>query len=479
MFQKRVYNINNVAKKTDVKVALFSECIVRSSLKGCGGKYLFYLDFHCQIVLSSQSARFSEAKLEWDQVLPTNLLSKWQKLSASLLEAQMTSIPQRCTKQSEGEMISYILWGFCDANHMKLCTYCSALSEGTSRTSPQLVAGYPRDHRNLPTRLTIFHLVGSRVLANLAISLRLTTNWSVLAFHFSPIPSAHSSKVSENLPEWPACRSPDSFVLLGTSDNAIYIGRSQDLTNHIWLNHSVFFQVISNCGTSNIERAFLMITCRSPDSFVLLGTSDNVIYIDRSQELTNHIWLNHSVFFQVISNCGTSNIKRAFLMFAMTEKGSWCFVIPMDRWCVQTKPSHNCIPVRTCFLGCRQAPFFWMTSTLWIWSSPLERFTSHLPDNYQLSLNCLDGLLWHLQQDKDILSMILLSKHRFNKELLRLSSTQNRQLCLFHFWIKLSPWVRTIWVRDTEWFALSEVVTSCGRVSIWSVWVTSPYKGFS
>ena len=26
-----------------------------------------------------------------------------------------------------------------------------------------------------------------------------------------------------------------------------------------------------------------------------------------------------------------------------------------------------------------------------------------LPDNYQLSLNCLDGLLQHLQQDKDIL----------------------------------------------------------------------------
>ena len=192
MFQKRVYNINNVAKKNWCEIcSLFRmySLILSERLWW----YLFYLDFHCQIVLSSQSARFSEAKLEWDQVFPTNLLSKWQKLSASLLEAQMTSIPQRCSKQSEGEMISYILWGFCDANHMKLCTYCSALSEGTSRTSPQLVAGYPRDHRNLPTRLTIFHLVGSRVLANLAISLRLTTNWSVLTFHFSPIPSAHSS----------------------------------------------------------------------------------------------------------------------------------------------------------------------------------------------------------------------------------------------------------------------------------------------
>ena len=34
-----------------------------------------------------------EAKLEWDQQLPINLLSKWQKLSAGLLEAQMISIP--------------------------------------------------------------------------------------------------------------------------------------------------------------------------------------------------------------------------------------------------------------------------------------------------------------------------------------------------------------------------------------------------
>ena len=34
-----------------------------------------------------------EAKLEWDQPLPTDLLLKWQKLSTSLLEGQAISIP--------------------------------------------------------------------------------------------------------------------------------------------------------------------------------------------------------------------------------------------------------------------------------------------------------------------------------------------------------------------------------------------------
>ena len=57
-----------------------------------------------------------EAKLEWDQPLPTDLLSKWQKLSAGLLEAQTISIPRCCTEQVEEEVISYTLCGFCDAS---------------------------------------------------------------------------------------------------------------------------------------------------------------------------------------------------------------------------------------------------------------------------------------------------------------------------------------------------------------------------
>ena len=57
-----------------------------------------------------------EAKLEWDQLLPVNLLSQWQKLSASLLEAQSISIPRCCTEQADAELISYTLCGFCDAS---------------------------------------------------------------------------------------------------------------------------------------------------------------------------------------------------------------------------------------------------------------------------------------------------------------------------------------------------------------------------
>ena len=55
-----------------------------------------------------------EANLEWDQLLTTNLL-QWQKLNAGLLEAQTISIPRCCTKQADGESISYTLCGFCDA----------------------------------------------------------------------------------------------------------------------------------------------------------------------------------------------------------------------------------------------------------------------------------------------------------------------------------------------------------------------------
>ena len=57
-----------------------------------------------------------EAKLEWEQPLPTDLLSKWQKLSAGLQEAQTISIPRCCTEQAEGKVISYALCGFCDVS---------------------------------------------------------------------------------------------------------------------------------------------------------------------------------------------------------------------------------------------------------------------------------------------------------------------------------------------------------------------------
>ena len=63
-----------------------------------------------------------EAKLEWDQLLPTELLSTWQKLNAGLLEAQTISIPRCCTKQADGEVISYTLCGFCDASLGSVCS---------------------------------------------------------------------------------------------------------------------------------------------------------------------------------------------------------------------------------------------------------------------------------------------------------------------------------------------------------------------
>lgn len=57
-----------------------------------------------------------EAKLEWDQPLPSELLSRWQKLNAGLLEVPTISIPRCCTEQMDGRVISYTLCGFCDAS---------------------------------------------------------------------------------------------------------------------------------------------------------------------------------------------------------------------------------------------------------------------------------------------------------------------------------------------------------------------------
>jgi hypothetical protein len=54
-----------------------------------------------------------EAKLEWDQPLPTDLLSRLQMLSAGLLKAHIFILPRCCTELADGEVFSYTLCGFC------------------------------------------------------------------------------------------------------------------------------------------------------------------------------------------------------------------------------------------------------------------------------------------------------------------------------------------------------------------------------
>ena len=81
-----------------------------------------------------------EAKLEWDQPLPTDLLSRWQKLSAGLLEAQTISIPRCCTEQVEGEVISYTLCGFCDASFGAYAAVVYLLMETERKHSVRFLA---------------------------------------------------------------------------------------------------------------------------------------------------------------------------------------------------------------------------------------------------------------------------------------------------------------------------------------------------
>ena len=81
-----------------------------------------------------------EAKLEWHQLFPTDLLSKWPKLSVGLLEAQTISIPQCCTKQAEGGVISYTLCGFCDASFGAYATVVYLLIEMEKKHSVRFLA---------------------------------------------------------------------------------------------------------------------------------------------------------------------------------------------------------------------------------------------------------------------------------------------------------------------------------------------------
>ena len=85
-----------------------------------------------------------EAKLEWDQPLPTDLLSRWQKLSAGLLEAQTISILRCCTEQVEGEVISYTLCGFCDASFVAYAAVVYLLMETERKHSVRFLAAKTR-----------------------------------------------------------------------------------------------------------------------------------------------------------------------------------------------------------------------------------------------------------------------------------------------------------------------------------------------
>ena len=85
-----------------------------------------------------------EAKLEWDQLLPTDLLSKWRKLSAGLLEVQTISIPRCCTEQAEGGVISYTLCGFCDASFGAYATVIYLLIEMEKKHSVRFLTAKNR-----------------------------------------------------------------------------------------------------------------------------------------------------------------------------------------------------------------------------------------------------------------------------------------------------------------------------------------------
>ena len=113
-----------------------------------------------------------EAKLEWDQPLPTELLSRWQKLSAGFLEAQTISIPRCCTEQVEGEVISYTLCGFCDASFGVYAAVVYLLMETERKYSVRFLAAKtrvsPLRRQTIPRLELLSALLPSRLMTSIS-----------------------------------------------------------------------------------------------------------------------------------------------------------------------------------------------------------------------------------------------------------------------------------------------------------------------
>lgn len=111
-----------------------------------------------------------EADLEWDQPLPIELMTKWQKLSAGLLEAQTISIPRCCSEQADGEVISYTLCGFCDASLGAYAAVIYLLMEMKEKNPVSFVAAKTRVSPLRKQTIPRLELLSASLLAQLISS---------------------------------------------------------------------------------------------------------------------------------------------------------------------------------------------------------------------------------------------------------------------------------------------------------------------
>ena len=85
-----------------------------------------------------------EAKLEWDEHLPADLLKRWQSLRLDLEEGQSISIPRCYFEFVPGDLFSCTLCGFCDASLKAYAGVVYLLVETTTRSLVKFVAAKTR-----------------------------------------------------------------------------------------------------------------------------------------------------------------------------------------------------------------------------------------------------------------------------------------------------------------------------------------------
>ena len=110
-----------------------------------------------------------EAKLGWDDPLPTNLIKKWNSLVSALEEGQPVSIP-RCYLDQNSEVLSATLCGFSDASLKAYAAVVYLVLEMESHSEVRFVASKTRVSPLKTQTIPRLELLAAVLLARLMVS---------------------------------------------------------------------------------------------------------------------------------------------------------------------------------------------------------------------------------------------------------------------------------------------------------------------